>query len=255
MKAEARFAAVPAMAGEAATGEGLHAVCRSIADHAGARWYCFGMRLATSFVDPDTVLLDGLPPGVLDRYRERNYIAVDPCVLHACQSVTPVCWDEVFSALPRDSPALKLFEDLQAFGIINGLSVPMHGSSGMASLLVLAYDDDGPGTHEMLRRRVADAHYLTTHLHAAAERVIGPEQLLPHGHTLTPREQECLLWCAEGKTSWETARILGISERTVIFHLQNVNVKLGVTSRQQAVARATARGIILPQVHTLPESI
>jgi LuxR family transcriptional activator of bioluminescence operon len=71
---------------------------------------------------------------------------------------------------------------------------------------------------------------------------IGPA----HIH-LTDREKECLLWAAEGKTSWEASQILGISERTVIFHLQNASDKLGVNNRQQAVARAIAMGMILPQ--------
>ncbi|MGD8937457.1 MAG: helix-turn-helix transcriptional regulator, partial [Thiogranum sp.] len=50
-----------------------------------------------------------------------------------------------------------------------------------------------------------------------------------------------------GKTTWETSRILRISERTVTFHLQNVQGKLGVSNRQQAVARAVSLGIIEPQ--------
>jgi len=64
---------------------------------------------------------------------------------------------------------------------------------------------------------------------------------------LTQREKECLLWATEGKTTWETSRILRISERTVTFHLQNVQGKLGVSNRQQAVARAVSLGIIEPQ--------
>ena len=57
---------------------------------------------------------------------------------------------------------------------------------------------------------------------------------------LTPRELECLQWAAEGKTSWEIGRLLRISERTAIFHLNNASRKLGVCSRQAAVARAVA---------------
>ena len=59
--------------------------------------------------------------------------------------------------------------------------------------------------------------------------------------------KECLLWATEGKTTWETSQILSISERTVTFHLQNVQGKLGVNNRQQAVGRAVTLGIIEPQ--------
>ena len=37
----------------------------------------------------------------------------------------------------------------------------------------------------------------------------------PEHHALTTRELDCLKWCAEGKTDWETSVILGISEGTV----------------------------------------
>ncbi len=63
---------------------------------------------------------------------------------------------------------------------------------------------------------------------------------------LTRRERECLLWAAEGKTTWEIALILCITGRTVNFHLQNAARKLVVVNRQQAVARAVALGLIRP---------
>jgi LuxR family quorum-sensing transcriptional regulator LasR len=43
------------------------------------------------------------------------------------------------------------------------------------------------------------------------------------GHTetlvpkLTPRESECLKWTAQGKSTWEIAKIFGCSEATVNF--------------------------------------
>ncbi len=52
---------------------------------------------------------------------------------------------------------------------------------------------------------------------------------------LTPREIECTHWAAQGKTSWEISIILGISERTVNFHLTNSMQKTGSINRQQLV--------------------
>jgi DNA-binding CsgD family transcriptional regulator len=64
---------------------------------------------------------------------------------------------------------------------------------------------------------------------------------------LTEREKECLLWAAEGKTGWEIATIVNISERTVTFHLQNAAQKMGVVNRQQAISRALSMGLIEPR--------
>lgn len=61
---------------------------------------------------------------------------------------------------------------------------------------------------------------------------------------LSPRELTVLLWMKEGKTNWEIARILGLSERTVRFHVGGIFEKLDVTSRTQAVARALGSGLI-----------
>lgn len=61
---------------------------------------------------------------------------------------------------------------------------------------------------------------------------------------LSPRELTVLLWMKEGKTNWEIARILGLSERTVRFHAGSIFEKLDVTSRTQAVARALGTGLI-----------
>lgn len=55
---------------------------------------------------------------------------------------------------------------------------------------------------------------------------------------LSPREFEVLHWLKRGKTSWEIAQILGISERTVNYHINNILRKLDATNRSQAVSEA-----------------
>jgi len=62
---------------------------------------------------------------------------------------------------------------------------------------------------------------------------------------LTDREGECLLWAARGKTSWETAVILSVSESAVKKHLGSAAQKLGACTRTHAVALAITQGSIL----------
>ena len=62
--------------------------------------------------------------------------------------------------------------------------------------------------------------------------------------SLTRRERECLGWCAEGKSYWETAVILGISERTVSFHMEAMRTKLNAGSNAHAVAIAVRAGLL-----------
>lgn len=61
---------------------------------------------------------------------------------------------------------------------------------------------------------------------------------------ISPRELEVLKWLYQGKTSWETARILNLSERTVNFHVYNVMEKLEAVNRPQMVTIALQMGFL-----------
>lgn len=61
---------------------------------------------------------------------------------------------------------------------------------------------------------------------------------------LTERELECLHWASMGKTSWEIGRIMGVTERTINFHIQNACRKLRARGRQAAIATAYRSGLL-----------
>lgn len=60
---------------------------------------------------------------------------------------------------------------------------------------------------------------------------------------LSPKETTCLQWAAAGKTSYEAGAILSVSPRTVDYHINNACLKLGVHSRQAAIAIAIEFGL------------
>lgn len=61
---------------------------------------------------------------------------------------------------------------------------------------------------------------------------------------VSAREIDCLKWMAAGKSAWEASVILGISERTVRFHLNSAREKLNCATTTQAVAIAVAQQLI-----------
>jgi DNA-binding NarL/FixJ family response regulator len=90
-----------------------------------------------------------------------------------------------------------------------------------------------------------DFDLLATIISARLARVARTE-IWPQAVELSEREVEALTWSARGKTSDEIALILGLSKRTVDFHVDNARAKLGVATRIQAVVKAVAGKLIEP---------
>lgn len=83
---------------------------------------------------------------------------------------------------------------------------------------------------------------LTPHLHFALARVLTTVEeyqgsLGKSKKALSERQREILYWLHEGKTNWEIAKILNLSELNVKYHIDQIFLKLEVRSRAQAVAK------------------
>jgi DNA-binding NarL/FixJ family response regulator len=75
------------------------------------------------------------------------------------------------------------------------------------------------------------------------------EQMQPRSHgsrSLTARELMVLRLMASGLPNKDIATALGITERTVKFHVTAILNRLGADNRTQAVALAARRGILRP---------
>lgn len=95
-------------------------------------------------------------------------------------------------------------------------------------------------------RTVAAGGSLLTPTAAAAvlRKVQGETAPRSWAPALTPRERSVLQHLARGLGNKQIAAQLGISERTVKFHLSSVFTKLGAGNRAEAVARAVQAGIL-----------
>lgn len=67
----------------------------------------------------------------------------------------------------------------------------------------------------------------------------------PEGEAVpTQRECQCLAWAARGKTVADTAILIGIAPRTVVFYIEKARQKLNASSIAQCVAEAMRRGLL-----------
>jgi DNA-binding NarL/FixJ family response regulator len=81
---------------------------------------------------------------------------------------------------------------------------------------------------------------------AARLRRIARSEVWAQHANLNDREIETLTWSARGKTSNEMAEILGLSKRTVDFHIESAVRKLGVATRIEAAVKAASGRLIKP---------
>jgi DNA-binding CsgD family transcriptional regulator len=226
----------------------LHEVACRICESCDLDHFLYATSVPVSFIAPKIIFISGYPQPWREHYNASGYASIDPTVHHSLHSVTPLSWTELAPLEAANPQVRTLMAESRDFGLVHGVTIPLHGSRGELAMLNFASSNPGPQQRESLEENLPSLHLLTTYFHENVRRVLDVITLPTSGGTLTARESECLLWAAEGKTSWETSQILGVSERTIIFHLQNAQEKLSACSRQHAVARAVATGVITPQI-------
>lgn len=215
-----------------------HEALRFVCEQQGADYYYFeGSLLLRSNIQPEHVVIDGYPQGWRQHYLDNDYAKIDPAVAHTQSHLSPFVWPTEVDDFARLSRAQKkMYADAKNFGIESGISFTYRGVSAQHGTLHIASEQtlaksplsDKAVQYEffMLGTMLMDSH-LEQHGKAIAELK----------KSLTPRETECLRWVAEGKTSEEIADIIGISQRTVVFHLQNAMEKMGTHSRTSAAVK------------------
>ena len=144
----------------------------------------------------------------------------------------------------------ELWETQAPYGFRTGIAIKLHLPEDKHFLLGVDREEALPEAGAELMQMVAGLQLLGAHAMSAADRLLGPELsrlARPDGGELpklTKRELDALSWTAQGKTAWEVSVILGMSEKTVNFHLGNVMRKLGVNSKHQAVLICVNAGIL-----------
>lgn len=231
---------------EAASIAEVHGICSDVCAYFGFDRFHYGAQLPTSFTKPCFIDVSGYPSEWWERYKTEGYLGLDPVVQYCATNFMPLSWDRIKPNKRDRDAGWRIMGEAGDFGLKCGISLPLHTAQGEAAMLSFASARDHEYVTQHWERTAPQAHFFMLYLHEAVRRLLADCCVVTQPAQLTERERECLLWAADGKTTWETSRILNISERTVIFHLQNVSEKLNVANRQQAVARAVALGLITP---------
>ena len=188
----------------------------------------------------ENMLID-CPVSWLHRYQEARHVEVDPVIKFVSRSTLPIFWGDA----NRAEPTNVVFNEAREHGLANGITVTVYGHGGRRAVFSASTDSRSEhwSSHRMQTAALVQltANYVSEALQKLENSGFGSLDL-----AFSVREKDCLQWAANGKTSWEIAQILKISERTVIFHLTNASRKLGATNRRQAVVRALSLRLINP---------
>lgn len=186
--------------------------------------------------DCDVVIINiTYPEEWLDLYVRNNFCEIDPVAKENFTAFKVQYWADTYRKYGHPEEFIELAEQ---FNLREGYTCGVGDHTGRGgSLFSLAGEvQDHPRNRSILGT-------LAPHLHQALSRVAAG----PQGKTnviLSAREKEILTWIRQGKSSWEISVILGISERTVKFHVSTVMGKLDAVSRSHAVAIAMSMGLI-----------
>jgi DNA-binding CsgD family transcriptional regulator len=214
---------------------------RKFSKSMGFDQFAYVLMLNTPSYKHQHYVLDGYPDDWREKYLARNYFKVDPLIRRSEGTSLPAIWShEMFD----DAKAEEFWDEARSYGLNAGLTFSVREQVGVTGIFSLARDRLVDLQGEDLAALIGRAQIFSGLLHHAVCRIELPKLLPQANVALTTRERDCLNWAAEGKTAWETGQILGIADRTAIFHLNNVIQKLGASNKSQAIVRAVALRLI-----------
>ncbi|HWF58850.1 MAG TPA: LuxR family transcriptional regulator [Nitrospira sp.] len=180
-------------------------------------------------------------------YWKNGFADVDPVFKSALKSPGTQHWREIYRHMSSEKEH-EFLATARQFGLCDGITTgSVDPACGVATFCSFA-SEQALDAKQMVPLVEYAGYYIHMALLRAAPK--SAPQTARCVKELSAREVTILNWMKNGKTNWEIGKILGVSERTIRFHIESIFSKLEVTSRSQAVATAIEHG--LPALHGLP---
>ncbi|MFC0804848.1 autoinducer binding domain-containing protein [Ensifer sp. P24N7] len=209
------------------------------------RWVAYGSitsnQKGSRSARRDAPVLLHFPEKWQERYFEKGYDRIDPIIKTCRTRADPFRWSEVYNDITTTEDERRVLDEAATFGLGSGFSVPLHGPGRSFAIMSFAQSWNG----ELQNRTISYLQFAALHFHLNVTNVrLVNSSGIKSEPDLSPRENECILWIARGKSSWEIGQILGISVDTVNFHVKNVMRKMDASNRTAAAIKALNLGII-----------
>lgn len=211
-----------------------------IAQGWGFEHCAYGMRAPMSVTETGIVMLNDYSQAWQQHYQANGYLRIDPLVQRGMNTLMTFAWSGIDATA---GPTAGFWEEARMHGIATGVSIPALAANSVRGMLTLSRGREAITEREWHEKRDALVWLGQMAHHGLARRLL-LQWRASSGQALSRREIEVLRWVAEGKTDYQIAGRLGVTERTVHFHLKNAMSKLEVSNRTAAAVRAVVLGII-----------
>lgn len=226
-------------------------ICSSIAEGLDASYFSYGVMWPDDFHHIKLSILSNYQRDWVEEYKNNSYQIVDPRIRDCISSVTPVFWNTQGSYLQNLSKdANSMMQNAHEHSIRSGVTIPFQSFNNIRGVFGIGLNSDSYNdskSQKHLEYISPYLGYLGSFVHQAMIHIIESEKSTLD-NPLTVREKDCLCWAADGKTAFQIASKLYISESTVKFHFKNIMKKLGARNTSQALAIAILKGFIRPEL-------
>jgi len=170
--------------------------------------------------------------------------AHDAVLVTAAQSYAPFLWSDISRLITLSAGQRDFMDAAHANGVGAAVTVPIHRARGADA--AGSYSDFAGCCSFIMKSgaplplsSLAAAHYVGAMAFDAAENLRRARSIsLRRGPQLTPRQRDCVVLVAQGKSDWEIGQLLGISDSTVHKHIEDAKRRFCVSTRIQLVVRS-----------------
>lgn len=185
------------------------------------------------------VFLHDYPEHWAHMFADRSLHRIDPVQHAASIARHGFAWDELPALLPLSGEQKRMLVDARGAGLVQGYTVPVLASGELRASCSFVRS----ATAEMSSAVMTAAECLAHLAWSAAIRTVRPGPN-PRPKMLSPRQRDCVVLMAMGKTDWEIGHILGLAENTVTAYLNHARTRFGVARRTQLALAALYAGEI-----------
>jgi DNA-binding CsgD family transcriptional regulator len=172
----------------------------------------------------------------------REYSPLKDRAFQICfRTLLPLDWAQLRNS---DETVQHIHETAEQFGVgRHGISIPIRDPGVGDAMFSINFECDDRLWEKLRQELVNSIHLFAHYYHLRMKNVLAARPVSAE-FDLSPREREVLQWAAEGKTAWETAQLLGLSESAVNLYSSKAMNKLRAKTKTQAVAIAVKNAIL-----------